>query len=95
MSRVTAMDATGALLLKDAVAKQNRRGVAVPVPGIRPGQRQVLESVGALALQREEGRAYPTTPEAIRGRRDHREAAGPLLVISARSMRAIDEEPTR
>jgi hypothetical protein len=95
MSRVTAMDATGALLLKDAVAKLNRRGIAVLISEIRPDQCQVLGGVGALALLCEEGRAHPSTPEAIQGGRDHRETVGLLPVISARSIRTIDEEPTR
>ncbi|MBW5481078.1 STAS domain-containing protein [Streptomyces bambusae] len=78
MSRVTTMDATGALVLKDAVEKLNRRGIAVMTSGIRPGQRQVLESVGALALLQHEGREYATTPEAIAGARKHLEQAGLL-----------------
>ncbi|WP_369240900.1 SulP family inorganic anion transporter [Streptomyces sp. R21] len=78
MSRVSTMDATGALVLKDAVQKLNRRGIVVMTSGIRPGQRQVLDSVGALDLLRLEGREYATTPEAIRGARDHLEMAGVL-----------------
>ncbi|MFF7680091.1 SulP family inorganic anion transporter [Actinacidiphila glaucinigra] len=78
MSRVTTMDATGALVLKDAVEKLNRRGIAAMASGIRPGQRQVLDSVGALDLLRHEGREYLTTPEAIAGARKHLEHAGLL-----------------
>lgn len=71
MSRVSTMDATGALVLKDAVEKLNRRGIAVMTSGIRPGQRRALDSVGALDLLRLEGREYATTPEAITGARAH------------------------
>ncbi|MFK0253721.1 SulP family inorganic anion transporter [Streptomyces sp. NPDC090445] len=78
MSRVTTMDATGALVLKDAMEKLNRRGIAVMTSGIRPEQRQVLESVGALALLQSEGREFATTPEAIAGARKHLEQAGLL-----------------
>ncbi|MFJ5546863.1 SulP family inorganic anion transporter [Streptomyces sp. NPDC093225] len=78
MSRVSTMDATGALVLKDAVEKLNRRGIAVLASGIRGGQRQVLESVGALPLLRYEGREYATTPEAIAGARRYLERAGLL-----------------
>ncbi|NED15436.1 SulP family inorganic anion transporter [Streptomyces sp. SID9124] len=78
MSRVTTMDATGALVLKDAVEKLNRRGIVVMASGIRPGQRQVLRSVGALDLLNREGRVYATTPEAIAGARHHLERAGLL-----------------
>lgn len=78
MSRVTTMDATGALVLKDAVERLNRRGIAVMATGIRPGQRQALDSVGALDLLRYEGREYATTPEAIAGAREYLEHAGLL-----------------
>ncbi|MFD0353087.1 SulP family inorganic anion transporter [Streptomyces sp. NPDC127110] len=78
MSRVTTLDATGALVLKDAVEKLNRRGIAVMTSGIRPGQRQALNAVGALDLLRFEGREYATTPEAIAGARTHLEQAGLL-----------------
>lgn len=84
MSRVTTMDATGALVLKDAIEKLNRRGIAVMSSGIRTGQRQVLDSVGALALLRHEGREYATTPEAIVGARSHLEHAGVLPPDSSR-----------
>ncbi|MCW1099048.1 MULTISPECIES: SulP family inorganic anion transporter [Streptomyces] len=78
MSRVTTVDATGALVLKDVVEKLNRRGIVVMASGIRSGQRRVLESVGALDLLRPAGREYATTPEAIRGARTHLEGAGLL-----------------
>ncbi len=78
MSRVSTMDATGALVLKDAVEKLRRRGIVVLASGIRPDQLQVLDSVGALDLLRRDGREYATTPEAIRGAREHLELAGVL-----------------
>ncbi|MEV5986935.1 SulP family inorganic anion transporter [Streptomyces sp. NPDC052051] len=81
MSRVSTIDATGALVLKDAVDKLNRRGIVVMGSGIRPGQRQVLDSVGALDLLRLEGREYATTPEAIEGARAYLEGAGLLRAV--------------
>ncbi|MGW3949535.1 SulP family inorganic anion transporter [Streptomyces sp. NPDC004752] len=97
MSRVSTMDATGALVLKDAVEKLNRRGIAVMTSGIRPGQRQVLDSVGALDLLRSDGREYATTPEAIRGARDHLEMAGVLPTVPKRQTSPkttdVSEEP--
>ncbi|MGW0758419.1 SulP family inorganic anion transporter [Streptomyces sp. NPDC002814] len=83
MSRVSTMDATGALVLKDAVVKLKRRGILVLASGIRPGQRQVLDSVGALDLLRHEGGEHATTPEAIRAARDHLEAVGVLTATPA------------
>ncbi|MGV9560115.1 SulP family inorganic anion transporter [Streptomyces sp. NPDC003522] len=76
MSRVTTVDATGALVLKDAVEKLHRRGIVVMTSGIRAGQRQVLDSVGALELLRLEGREYTDTPEAIRAAHAYLERAG-------------------
>jgi sulfate permease, SulP family len=78
MSRVSTMDATGALVLKDAVERLTRRGILVLASGIRPGQRRVLDSVGALEPLRHDGREYASTPEAIRAARHHLETAGIL-----------------
>ncbi|MFJ3864858.1 SulP family inorganic anion transporter [Streptomyces nigra] len=87
MARVSTMDATGALVLKDAVEKLTRRGILVLASGIRPGQRQVLDSVGALELLQPDGREYATTPEAIRAARDHLELTGIL------SADAVPQQP--
>jgi SulP family sulfate permease len=92
MSRVTTIDATGALVLKDVVEKLNRRGIVVMTSGIRPGQRQVLDSVGALELLRLEGREYASTPEAIRGARTYLECAGVMPPLPAQTSRPISEE---
>ncbi|WP_217555613.1 SulP family inorganic anion transporter [Streptomyces sp. GbtcB6] len=92
MSRVTTMDATGALVLKDAVEKLDRRGIVVMTSGIRLGQRQVLDSVGALDLLRLEGREYATTPEAIQGARTHLECAGVMPALSPRMSQPSSEE---
>ncbi|WP_405905293.1 SulP family inorganic anion transporter [Streptomyces sp. NBC_00828] len=95
LSRVSTMDATGALVLKDAVQKLNRRGIVVMTSGIRAGQRQVLDSVGALDLLRREGREYATTPEAIQGARDHLEMAGLLPALPGQTTAPAREEPAR
>ena len=92
MSRVTTIDATGALVLKDVVEKLNRRGIGVMTSGIRPGQRQVLDSVGALELLRLEGREYATTPEAIQGARTYLECAGVMPALPTQTSRPISEE---
>ncbi|HBF83159.1 MAG TPA: sodium-independent anion transporter [Streptomyces sp.] len=92
MSRVTTIDATGALVLKDVVEKLNRRGVVVLTSGIRAGQRQVLESVGALALLRMEGREYASTPEAIKGARTYLECAGVMPPLPLQKSRPVSEE---
>ncbi|WP_030548649.1 SulP family inorganic anion transporter [Streptomyces albus] len=92
MSRVTTIDATGALVLKDVVDKLNRRGIVVMTSGIRAGQRQVLDSVGALELLRLEGREYATTPEAIQGARTYVECAGVMPPLPAQKSRPVSEE---
>ncbi|MEH0449708.1 MULTISPECIES: SulP family inorganic anion transporter [unclassified Streptomyces] len=92
LSRVSTMDATGALVLKDAVEKLRHRGIVVLASGIRPGQRRVLDSVGALDLLRHEGREYATTPEAIHAARDHLQRAGVLPALLAQKSRTLSEE---
>ncbi|MCZ4514081.1 SulP family inorganic anion transporter [Streptomyces sp. ActVer] len=92
MSRVTTIDATGALVLKDAIEKLNRRGIVVMTSGIRSGQRQVLDSLGALELLRLEGREYATTPEAIQGARTHLECVGVIPLLPAQKSRPVGLE---
>ncbi|WP_406486560.1 SulP family inorganic anion transporter [Streptomyces phaeochromogenes] len=92
MSRVTTIDATGALVLKDAVEKLNRRGIVVMTSGIRSGQRQVLDSLGALELLRLEGREYATTPEAIQGARTHLECVGVIPLLPTQESRPLGVE---
>lgn len=95
MSRVSTIDATGALVLKDAVQKLQRRGIAVMTSGVRAGQRQVLDSVGALELLRHDGREYATTPEAIRGARDYLKGVGVLPAVPAPASRSVSQEARR
>lgn len=78
MSHVSVVDATGALVLKDAVMKLRRRGILVLASGVRPAHQRALASVGALELLRHEGREYATTPEAISAARAHLERDGIL-----------------
>ncbi|WP_405653754.1 SulP family inorganic anion transporter [Streptomyces sp. NBC_00019] len=92
MSRVTTIDATGALVLKDVVEKLNRRGIAVMTSGIRPGQRQVLDSVGALELLRLDGREHATTPEAIQAARTYLECAGVMPPLPFQQSRPFSVE---
>ncbi|GAA2417194.1 SulP family inorganic anion transporter [Streptomyces glaucosporus] len=97
MSRVTTVDATGALVLRDVVEKLRRRGIAVLVSGVRPGQRQALESVGALDAIPPRDRVYAGTPEAIRGARAYLRGAGvlPAPAGAPAGERAPAGEPAR
>lgn len=78
MSRVSTIDATGALVLKDAVEALDRRGIVVMTSGIRHEHRRALDSVGALVLLRAEGREYATTPDAVAAARRHLHGTGIL-----------------
>ena len=65
MSRVTTMDATGALVLGDAIAKLERRDIAVLLSGIRPSHNGVLSALGVADHLRRDGRVFEHTPAAI------------------------------
>ncbi|WP_067173085.1 SulP family inorganic anion transporter [Microtetraspora niveoalba] len=66
MSRVSTVDATGAVVLGDVITRLERRGIVVLLSGIRPGHDQVLASLGVAAHLREDGLVFPDTPAAIR-----------------------------
>ncbi|MEU0393730.1 SulP family inorganic anion transporter [Streptomyces sp. NPDC006208] len=92
MSRITTVDATGALVLKDAIDKLGRRGIAVMMSGIRPAQRQALTSVGLLEPLRRQGREYVTTPEAIAAARVHLQGSGVIPAVPSQPHRSAVQE---
>jgi SulP family sulfate permease len=65
LSRVSTIDATGALVLRDVVERLEHRGIAVLASGIRPGHKRVLDALGVANRLRALGRVFATTPEAI------------------------------
>lgn len=65
MSRVTAVDATGALMLDDAITRLERRGIVVLLSGIRPHHDRVLTGIGSARRLRAVGRVFADTPDAI------------------------------
>ncbi len=65
MSRVTTMDATGAMVLGDAITKLEHRGITVMLSGIAPGHYDVLDSLGVADHLRRQGLIFPDTPRAI------------------------------
>ncbi len=65
MSRVTAMDATGARVLGDAISKLEHRGIIVLVSGLRPAHDETLNALGIGRQLRSSGRVFPDTPSAI------------------------------
>ncbi|MEV5629062.1 SulP family inorganic anion transporter [Micromonospora tulbaghiae] len=77
MSRVSTIDATGAQVLGDAVARLRARGITVLLSGITPGHDQVLSTLGVADELRREGLVFPDTPAAIRYARGVALAASP------------------
>jgi SulP family sulfate permease len=78
MCRVTTIDASGALALKEAVERLERRGIAVYVSGIREGHDQPLEAIGVVPRLRAAGRVFTTTAEAIEAARHTLHTTGTL-----------------
>ncbi|MER7205977.1 SulP family inorganic anion transporter [Streptosporangium sp. NPDC000239] len=78
MSRVTTVDASGALVLADAIGRLRRRGITVYVSGIRDGHHQPLNALGVIADLDEAGHVFATTPQAIAAARDHLHRTGVL-----------------
>ncbi|MFD0532233.1 SulP family inorganic anion transporter [Kitasatospora arboriphila] len=71
LSRITAIDATGALVLGDAVDKLERRGILVLVSGVREDHRRTLDALGVLDRLHAEHRVFAATPDAIAYARTH------------------------
>lgn len=65
LSRVTTLDATGGLMLDDAIARLERRGIVVLVSGVKPGHGELLRRLGTAPHLREQGRVFSETPDAI------------------------------
>ncbi|MFG1703134.1 SulP family inorganic anion transporter [Nonomuraea sp. M3C6] len=78
MSRVTTIDASGALVLGDAIERLERRGILVYVSGIPDGHHQPLEALGVIARQDRAGQVFTTTTEAISAARDRLHSTGVL-----------------
>ncbi|MEU8326043.1 SulP family inorganic anion transporter [Nonomuraea sp. NPDC048881] len=78
MSRITTIDASGALVLGDAVTRLERRGITVYVSGIRDGHHRPLRALGAIARLDEAGQVFASTPEAIAAARRHLHRTGVL-----------------
>ncbi|MEV4239822.1 MULTISPECIES: SulP family inorganic anion transporter [unclassified Nocardia] len=64
MSKVTALDTTGALVLKDAIAKLEHRHIKVLLSGLRADHRRRLTAIGALPADSEHS-LFANTREAI------------------------------
>lgn len=95
MSRVSAMDASGARVLGDAIDKLTQRGTLVLVSGIRPAHRSRLEALGVLDVLEADGRVFASTPQAIAYARAHLHSAGHLPAQRPNPEPAPIPSPTR
>ena len=78
MSAVSAIDASGALVLKDAIEKLQRRGITVLMSGIRAGHHRTLDALEVIHDLYAAGRVFASTPEAIQAARSHLHHTGVL-----------------
>ncbi|MFF2350862.1 SulP family inorganic anion transporter [Kitasatospora sp. NPDC058115] len=76
MSRVSAVDASGATVLGDAMARLRRRGTVVLVSGLRDEHHRPFDALGTFDELRAAGHVFATTPEAIAHARTHLRARG-------------------
>ncbi|WP_434094149.1 SulP family inorganic anion transporter [Nonomuraea wenchangensis] len=81
MSRVTTLDASGALVLGDAISRLERRGITVYVSGIRDGHHRPLRALGVVSRLDEAGQVFATTPEAIAAARHRLRLDGVLPAV--------------
>ncbi|MCK2218457.1 SulP family inorganic anion transporter [Actinomadura sp. ATCC 31491] len=86
MSRITTIDASGALVLGDAITRLERRGITVYVSGIRDGHHRPLHALGVIARLDEAGQVFATTPEAISAARARLRSEGVLPPGNDRQM---------
>ena len=68
LSGVTAIDASGALALREAIEELHERNIAVHLAGVRPEHRRTLAALGVLDLLAE--RVHPDAPAALAALRD-------------------------
>lgn len=71
MSRVTAIDATGAAVLGDTISRLEGRGITVLLSGVQPHHERVVRELGVHDRLSHERHLFATTPEAIAHARLH------------------------
>ena len=71
MSRLQALDATGAAVLADTIKSLEHRHITVLLSGTRDQHRRVLTELGVFAELAHERHVFVTTPEAIEHARRH------------------------
>nr|WP_198587192.1 SulP family inorganic anion transporter [Glycomyces xiaoerkulensis] len=83
MSRVSTLDASGALVLADAIKRLEHRGIAVYLSGLEPRHAKPLAALGVLEPLWRRGRLYEHTSEAIAAARRGPATDGPLEQLEA------------
>ena len=76
LSRVSALDATGASVLADTIARLEARHVTVLLSGVRPDHEQVLTRLGVFDELAHERHVFDSTPAAIAHARTHAARVG-------------------
>ena len=71
LSRVAALDATGASVLADTIARLEARNITVLLSGVRPDHEQVLTRLGVFDELAHERHVFDSTPAAIEHARTH------------------------
>jgi SulP family sulfate permease len=65
MSRVSTIDGSGAVVLRDAIERLEHRGITVYLSGVRTGHTRALEAIGVLDRLCQHNRVFDHTDEAI------------------------------
>ncbi|GAB3156601.1 SulP family inorganic anion transporter [Micromonospora sonneratiae] len=81
LSRITTVDTTGALVLKDIIERLEHRGITVYASGARPAHTRALTALNVLDRLDEAGRVFPSTPEAIAAARAYLHQTGTLKPV--------------
>ncbi|HEY0699371.1 MAG TPA: sodium-independent anion transporter, partial [Micromonospora sp.] len=83
MSRVSTLDASGALVLGDAIRRMEHRGVTVLLSGIRPQHAATLRALGILDRPDGTGRVFADVGAAIGAAHERLGRAGLLPTLAA------------
>ena len=79
LSRVSTLDGTGALVLRDAIERLERRGTIVYLSGVPTNHTRALSAIGVLDQLRGKGRVFVNTGDAIAAARATLQDRGVLM----------------
>lgn len=95
MSRVSTIDGTGVLVLRDAIERLEHRGITVFMSGILARHTKALDALAVLGRLRAQGRVFGHTHEAITAARDLLHHTGLLVPAPHRHLVANPARTTR